>query len=91
MKVTIAVLDKQGKSVLERVIVVLKAFDVVQPSHFGLISPKRSPVEKNLDVLRKQGMDSSTLVGYLSSKPKSANGYEFLKLDDAALVFEGRV
>jgi asparagine synthase (glutamine-hydrolysing) len=91
MKVTIAVLDKQGKSVLERVIAVLKAFDVVQPSHFGLISPKRSLVEKNLDVLSKQGMDSSTLVGYLSSKPKSESGYEFLKLDDAALVFEGRV
>ena len=91
MKVTIAVLDKQGKSVLERVIAVLKAFDVVQPSHFGLISPKRSLVEKNLDVLSKQGMDSSTLVGYVSSKPKSASGYEFLKLDDAALVFEGRV
>ena len=91
MKVTIAVLDKQGKSVLERVIVVLKALDVVQPSHFGLISPKRSLVEKNLDVLSKQGMDSSTLVGYVSSKPKSESGYEFLKLDDAALVFEGRV
>jgi asparagine synthase (glutamine-hydrolysing) len=91
MKVTIAVLDKQGKSVVERVIAVLKAFDVVQPSHFGLISPKRSLVEKNLDVLSKQGMDSSTLVGYVSSKPKSESGYEFLKLDDAALVFEGRV
>jgi asparagine synthase (glutamine-hydrolysing) len=31
------------------------------------------------------------MVGYVSSKPKSASGYEFLQLDDAALVFEGRV
>jgi asparagine synthase (glutamine-hydrolysing) len=91
MKVTVAVLDKQGKSVVERVIAVLKAFNVEQPLHFGLVSPNRCLFEKHLDVLSKQVMDSSTLVGYLSSKPKSESGYEFLKLDDAALVFEGRV
>ena len=91
MKVTIAVLDKQGNSVAARIIEVLKSFSVGQPSHFGLISPKKSLFEKSIDVLSKQGLDSSTLAAYVTSKPKSVSDYEFLKLDDAAFVFEGRV
>ncbi len=59
--------------------------------HFGLISPKKSFFEKSLGILNRQGLDSSTLLGYGSLKPTSASGYEFLQLEDAALLFEGRV
>jgi asparagine synthase (glutamine-hydrolysing) len=31
------------------------------------------------------------MIGYVSSRPKGASGYEFLQLDDASLVFEGRI
>ena len=41
--------------------------------------------------MSRQGLVSSTMVGYVSSKPRGASGYEFLQLDDEALVFEGRV
>ena len=91
MKVTIAVLDKQGNSVVSRMLDVLKSFDVGQSSHFGLISPKKSFFEKSLGILNRQGLDSSTLAGYVSSKPKSVSEYEFLQLEDAALLLEGRV
>ena len=91
MKVTVAVLDKQGESALERVLEALSLFDVRQPMHFGLVSPKKSFLEKSPGILNRQGVTSSTLLGYVSSKPASASGYEFLQLDDAALVFEGRV
>ena len=91
MKVTVAVLDKHGDNVVNRVLEVLNALGDGQSSHFGLVSPKKSVFEKSLGILRRQGLNSSTLVGYVSSKPPSASGYEFLQLDDAALVFEGRV
>lgn len=91
MKVTIAVLDKNGDSAVERVLNVLNSFDVGQPSHFGLISPKKSLFEKNVEILKKQGLESSTVAGYVTSKPKSISDYGHLQLDDAALLFEGRV
>jgi asparagine synthase (glutamine-hydrolysing) len=91
MKVTLAVLDKHGDNVVDRALEVLDAFSGRQPCHFGLASPKKSVFEKSPGVLRQQGLNSSTLVGYVSSKPASSSGYEFLQLDDAALVFEGRV
>ena len=91
MKVTVAVLDKQGKSVVERVLGVLNSFNVRQPSHFGLVSPKKNLFEKNVEILRKQAVASSTLAGYITSKPKASSEYENLQLDDAALLFAGRV
>jgi asparagine synthase (glutamine-hydrolysing) len=91
MKVTVAVLDKHGDNAVYRVLEVLDALGDGHSSHFGLVSPKKSVFEKSLGILRRQGLNSSTLVGYVSSKPPSASGYEFLQLDDAALVFEGRV
>ena len=91
MKLTIAVLDKNGDSAVNRVLDVLNAFDAGQPSHFGLISPKKSLLEKNVEIIKKQGLKSSTVAGYVTSKPKSASDFEHLQLDDAALLFEGRV
>ena len=61
------------------------------PSRFGLITPKKSLFEKNVEIIKKQGLKSSTVVGYVTSKPKSNSDYEHLQLDDAALLFEGRV
>jgi asparagine synthase (glutamine-hydrolysing) len=91
MKVTVAVLDKHGDNVVDRVLEVLSEFEDWQPVHFGLVSPQKTVVEKSPGVLRRQGLDSSCLVGYISSKPTASSGYEFLQLDDVALVFEGKI
>ena len=91
LKVTVAVLDKNGDNAVDRTLEALNSLSDGQACNFGLISPKKAVFEKNLGLLRRQGIDSSTVAGFVSSKPKSAAGYEFLQLDDAALVFEGRV
>jgi asparagine synthase (glutamine-hydrolysing) len=91
MKVTVAVLDKNGDSTVERVLDVLNSFDLWMPSHFALISPKKCVFEKNVEIIKKQGLKSSTAAGYVTSKPKSTSDYEHLQLDDTALLFEGRV
>ncbi|MGD0449718.1 MAG: asparagine synthetase B [Candidatus Bathyarchaeia archaeon] len=91
MKTTVAVLDKEGDNVVERVLDILNTLSGRQPSHFGLVSPKKIVIEKSPGILSRQGIESSTAVGYVSSKPAVSSGYEFLQLEDAALVFEGRV
>src|SRR5512136_1998004 len=91
MKVTVAVLDKNGNGAIETVLDVLNSFDVGSHSHFGLITPKKSLFEKNVEIIKKQGLESSTAAGYVTSKPKSKSDYEYLQLDEVAVLFEGRV
>jgi asparagine synthase (glutamine-hydrolysing) len=91
MKVTIALLDKNGDNTVTRVLDTLDSFAVGLPSRFGFISPKKCLIEKNVEIIKKQGLKSSTAAGYVNSKPKSMSDYEHLQLDDAALLFEGRV
>ncbi|MGA3111630.1 MAG: asparagine synthetase B [Candidatus Bathyarchaeia archaeon] len=90
MKVTIAALDKQGNNVAEKMVKVLKEFSVEKPSHFGFVAPRKRVLDKSLDLLIRQSPQSSTAVGIVSSKPAS-KGYEFLQLDDSALVLQGKV
>ena len=91
MKVTIAVLDKDGDSVVDRVLDVLNTLSGRLPCHFRLVSPKKSVFEKSPGILSRQGIISSTAIGYVSTKPTASSGYEFLQLDDTAVMFEGRV
>ena len=91
MKTTVAVLDKEGNNVVDQVLDVLNTLSGRQPSHFGLISPKKTVLEKNPGILSRQGIESSTAAGYVSTKPAVSSDYEFLQLDDAALLFEGRI
>jgi asparagine synthase (glutamine-hydrolysing) len=91
MKVTVAVLDKNRKSVVERVFGVLENFELWQIVNYGVISPKKNLFEKSLGILRRQGLDSSTLAAYVTTQPKSASGYESLRLDDAGLLLEGKI
>ncbi len=91
MKTTVAVLDKEGDNVVDRVLDVLNTLSGRQPSHFGLVSPKKIVIEKSPGILSRQGIESSAVVGYVSTKPAVSSDYEFLQLDDAALMFEGRI
>ena len=91
MRVTVALLDRQGINVVERVLEVLKAIGAEGISNFGLISPNKSYLNDSLDFLYRQCLKSPVAVGYASSQPRSSNGYDFLQLEDATLVFEGSV
>jgi asparagine synthase (glutamine-hydrolysing) len=91
LKVTLAVLDKNGDSAVERVLNLLNSFEIGAPTHFGLITPKKSLFEKNVEIIKKQGLKSSTVAGYVTSKPKLASDYEHLQLNDTAILLEGRV
>ncbi len=91
MKVTVAILNREGKNAVDQMLDALKMIGSEQPSQFGIISPKNSLIGKNVDILRKQASESSTIVGYLSPKSSGRSGYEFLQLDDSALLLQGRI
>jgi asparagine synthase (glutamine-hydrolysing) len=91
MKVSVAVLNKEGDNVVEAVLDVLKSFDVAEPLHFGLIAPKKTLFDKNLALMCKQSAETSVLAGYATNQSRTASGYDFLQLDDSALFFEGKV
>jgi asparagine synthase (glutamine-hydrolysing) len=90
LKVTVAVLDKNGDSAVNRVLDLLNSFDLWVPARFGLVTPKKGLFEKNVEIMKKQGLQSSAALGYVTSKPKSTSDHEHLPLEDAALLFEGR-
>ena len=91
MKVTVAVLDKNGDSAVTKVLDILNSFDVGQLSRFGFISPRKSLFEKNVEIIKKQGLKSSTVAGYVTSKPKSQVIMSIFNWMMLPLLFEGRV
>jgi asparagine synthase (glutamine-hydrolysing) len=90
MRVTIAVLNKHGKPALANVIDALRSVQVEEPLLFSMASPTRVVDKKSVEVLCKQDVDSPALVGCAYSKQARKN-YDFLSLEDATLLFEGRV
>ncbi len=90
MKVTVGVLDKRGTDAVGKVLDVLQELGVEQPLHFGVVSPMKSVLDKNLELLSRQSPESSSAVGCISTKPTSRS-YEFLQLTDASLVLQGKV
>jgi asparagine synthase (glutamine-hydrolysing) len=91
MKVTVAVLNKRGDSAVIAVLDVLQGFDFRQVSHFAVVSPKKSFFEKPLGIVNRQGLNASTVLGCISTRPIASSGYDFLQLEDAAACLEGRI
>ena len=91
MKITLAVLDKHGKNASKRVLTVFGEIDSEKQCHFRLAWPEKIDTEKDLEVLTREKVDSSVVFGYASSRPKATEKNEFVQLDDAVLVFEGRM
>jgi asparagine synthase (glutamine-hydrolysing) len=91
VKVTVAVLSKEGKSVVESALDVLRSIDVGQPLQFGLVTPKKGNFDKNPALLSKQRSESSAVAGFTTTQSRTAAGYDFLALDDATVLFEGKI
>ena len=67
MKVTVGVLDKNGNNVVDRVLQALGDTVESQASNFGLISSRKTVFEKNVGLLRRKGIDASTVGSFASS------------------------
>lgn len=90
MRITIAVLNKHGKGTVKGIVEALKFSQAGQPSIFGAVSPTKMLKEKSTEIICKQEFDSPTILGYAYSKNQAVK-YDFLRLEDKTLVFEGSI
>ena len=91
MKVTVAAIDKNGDNLVDRMLNVLDLSSSREAVQFGLVSQSKTIFEKNAGLLRRKGIVATALAGFVSSKPKTASRYDFLQLNDAAVMFEGKI
>ncbi len=84
-------LDKNGDSAITKMLDVLQTFDVGQVSHFGFITPKKSFFEKPLGIINRQGLEDSAVIGCVSSRAIVSSNYDTLRLENAALLFQGKI
>jgi len=87
----IAVLDKRGEDATETVVGVLKSLRTEHSDGFGVATPMTCTVEKDADALQNQSLNSSVSVGYIFSKIRPQNEPQSARLENATLVFEGRI
>ena len=91
MKVTVAVLNKQGDSAVTTVLDLLNTFDVRSGFYIsGLLHLKRAFLRKALGIVNRQGLEPRPFLGCISSRAIVSSGYDFLQLDDAALAVRGK-
>ncbi|MDR0461660.1 MAG: asparagine synthetase B [Nitrososphaerota archaeon] len=87
MRTTIAVFNKKGKSALPVIIDALKSNRFEQPLNFAVANSEKMVSHKSPDVLSKQGIDSSLVVGCSFTK-EAKKAYSFLQLENATVAFE---
>jgi asparagine synthase (glutamine-hydrolysing) len=91
MGAIIAVINKRGENATETAVGMLEMSKHKGVEAFGLASPTTVCIEKSVEALRKKGVDSPVIIGHAFSKVFITDKPQPLRLEDAALVFEGRV
>ena len=91
MKTTIAVLDKHGNSAVEATFDALRELYPESTASFKIALPTKPLVKAEVNMLKKQETKASTLAAFAASDNKAFSNIESLALDDATLIFEGKV
>lgn len=91
MGAIVAVLNKKGVNAAETAVVMLEALKPLGSEAYGIASPAVIRIEKCTGTLRDQSVSSPVVVGYAFSKILVRDKPQPLKLEDAALVFDGRI
>jgi asparagine synthase (glutamine-hydrolysing) len=91
VKTTVAVLDKQGNNAVEAAFEALRELYPQPPGCFKIALPSKTPVKAEINMLIKQDVKSPALVAFAASDNKAFGNVESLALDDATLIFEGRI
>jgi asparagine synthase (glutamine-hydrolysing) len=91
MKTTIAVLDKRGGNSTQAVITTLSSLRLENSEGFGIATPSTVAIGKDVDALQNQKIDSPIVIGYAFSKFLPYDRRQYLRLEDATLVFDGKI
>ena len=91
MGAIIAIVNKRGENATETAVAMLKMLKHKGIEAFGVASPATVKIEKSIEALRKQDVDSPVVVGHAFSKIFTHDKPQPIKVDDATLVFDGRI
>ncbi len=86
-----AVINRKGENATQTAAAMLKIMNHGNAAAFGMASSQAMRTEKNPDALQDLDIDSHIIVGYLFSRTLDQDGPQPIQLDNAALVFEGRL
>lgn len=86
-----AVVSKKNKNVAETVVTMLKILKHKREAAFGIASPTIVKTEKSIKFLRDHKISASIVVGYVLSKILMSDQPQPIKLENTALVFDGRI
>ncbi|MBT0158924.1 hypothetical protein G4O51_02950 [Candidatus Bathyarchaeota archaeon A05DMB-2] len=91
MKTTMAVLDKTGGDAAAAVVSVLKSLHTGQRVNFGIASSTIVRTYKDADAFQSHGLKSPVVMGYAFSNAHPNAAHQRVRLEDAAVVFDGRI
>jgi len=91
MGAIIAVINKRGKNATETAVAMLKTIKHKSVETYGIASPTTIKTEKSVEVLQNKCLNSPIIIGHAFSKILTTDKPQPIKLDDATLVFEGRI
>jgi asparagine synthase (glutamine-hydrolysing) len=91
MGAIVAVIDKRGEDATEAAVAMLKILKHKGIEAFGIASPRHVEIEKSTEMLQSQNINSSVIVGHAFSRVFKTDKPQPIKLEDATLVFEGRI
>jgi len=91
MGAIVAVINKRGENATQTAVAMLKTLKPKEAEAFGVASPFAVKTEKSVEALQNHNIDSSVVVGHIFSKIFVSDKPQPIRLDDAALVFEGRI
>jgi asparagine synthase (glutamine-hydrolysing) len=91
MRAIVAVLEKRGENATETAVAMLKMLKHKDADAYGLASPSHVKIEKSIEKLQNQNLNSPIVIGHVFSKILTVDEPQPIKLTDATLVFEGRI
>jgi asparagine synthase (glutamine-hydrolysing) len=91
MGATIAIVNKRSENATKTAVDMLKMLKHKGVETFGVASPTIVKIEKSIDTLQNQDVDSPVIVGHAFSKLFTHDKPQPIKVIDATLVFDGRI
>ncbi|MEM3458302.1 MAG: asparagine synthetase B [Candidatus Bathyarchaeia archaeon] len=91
MGALIAAINRGDENAAETAVAMLKVLEHEDVDTFGIASPTEVKIAKSAGALANQDFDSPIIIGHVFSRILTTDKPQPIKLEDATLVFEGRL
>jgi len=91
MEAIIAVVNKKGENASDTAVAMLEMLAHRNAISFGIASPATVEIERSIRTLRGKDLDSPIIIGHVFSQALPQEKPQPMKLENATLVFNGRI